>query len=144
MGTLGVRGDPAATASRPLATAPGGVSGGAGLAQEPRLGPGRCPTASPAGRPSWGVCEGATAVKLEDQREHVAWWDANVRPAGGKEAQAIVAERGQLLPEVQAERDTGIGKRVVSRWRNGLADESAYRERMYGPRRLEADMLHSR
>jgi len=76
----------------------------------------------------WPLLEEAVAVKLEDQREHVAWWDARVEMGRGDK----VSHNADTLSVEQAEKDTGIGKRVVSRWRNGLADESAYRERMYG------------
>ncbi|SDR31498.1 hypothetical protein SAMN05519103_01943 [Rhizobiales bacterium GAS113] len=42
------------------------------------------------------------------------------------------AQSGELISEAEAEREGGIDHRVVSRWRNGLADERTYRERMYG------------
>jgi 16S rRNA G966 N2-methylase RsmD len=78
----------------------------------------------------WDLLREAVDVKLEDQREHVRWWDETVRDAGQPEKNCITTDT--ILSADEAARETGISKLVVSRWRNGLADESAYRERMYG------------
>jgi hypothetical protein len=74
----------------------------------------------------WPALEAAVAIKIEDQREHVAWWDATVRAPGNCRKDATI------VSVAQAERETGIGKQVVSRWRRGLSDIETYRVRMYG------------
>ena len=37
----------------------------------------------------WPALEKAVAIKMEDQRIHVAWWDETVRPAGGDRKSAV-------------------------------------------------------
>jgi len=81
----------------------------------------------------WPALEKAVAIKIEDQREHVAWWDETVRPAGGDRKSADqVPKDAHLISYEEAEAETSIDHRVVSRWRKGLSDVDAYRLRMYG------------
>jgi hypothetical protein len=67
---------------------------------------------------------------IEEQRAFVAWWDANVRGAGGKEAQAINTARRELISVTEATAQTGVAQQQVSKWRNRLKDADAYREHL--------------
>ena len=80
----------------------------------------------------WPTLEEAIGIKLADQEAFIKWWREIVRRAGGKEAQAIRAERGELLPEADAEKSTGIKHQQVSRWSKRLKDPAAYKAMLYG------------
>ena len=43
-------------------------------------------------------------------------------PGGDRQSEKHSRTDAEMLPMETAERDTGIDHRVVSRWRNGLAD----------------------
>jgi hypothetical protein len=64
-------------------------------------------------------------AKRADQRAHVRWWDKKVRDAHRPGGELTSAQERELISQADAEQDTGIDIRVVSRWRNGLAHESA-------------------
>jgi hypothetical protein len=69
--------------------------------------------------------------QIDDQAEFVRWWREAVRSPGGKEAQAIGADRGQLVRD-DAEILSGITHQQVSRWAKLLKDRSAYRAKLFG------------
>lgn len=82
----------------------------------------------------WPTLEKAVDAKIEDQKEFVRRWRETVRRPGGKEAQAIRADRGELvLDDDAATKLTGIKHQQVSRWRNSLKDETKYRDILFGP-----------
>jgi hypothetical protein len=62
--------------------------------------------------------EVAITAKLEDQREHVRWWDATVRDPGQPEKNSRT--NALILSEAEVVAETGIDHRVVSRWRAGM------------------------
>ena len=76
----------------------------------------------------WPLLEEAVAAKVEDQREHVRWWDETVQDAHRPNNCPLDAT---VISATDAVRETGIGKRVVSRWRKGLQDEEAYHRQIY-------------
>jgi DNA modification methylase len=78
----------------------------------------------------WPSLEEAVAEKVGEQRDYVSWWEKAVRDAGQPEKNCPPEET--ILSADAAEKETGIGKKVVSRWRKSLADEDAYRARIYG------------
>ena len=73
----------------------------------------------------------AVDLKLDEERNFVGWWTANVTPARGKGLNpSVVAKLGQLetISAAEATKKTKISKSQVSRWRMRLAKEGAYRE----------------
>jgi hypothetical protein len=62
----------------------------------------------------------AVAIKIEDQRLHVQWWDRTVRPAGGdQKGENHFRRDAEMIPMVDAEAATGISYQIVSRWSKG-------------------------
>jgi hypothetical protein len=58
----------------------------------------------------------AVAIKIEDQRLHVQWWDRTVRPAGGdQKGENHFRRDAEMIPMVDAEAATGISYQIVSR-----------------------------
>lgn len=74
----------------------------------------------------WPLLHEAVDIKIEDQREFVAWWDEHVRSAGNP---AITQDRGELAWR-EAEAEAGIRNQQVSRWRKALADPVAYHDKL--------------
>ena len=73
-------------------------------------------------------------IRLQDG--FVVWWDGSVRNAGGdkKSAKAkslSMSDDNDFVSAPVAEKDTGISKQQVSRWRKALEDAAAYHERLF-------------
>lgn len=73
----------------------------------------------------WPLLFEAVSIKIEDQREFVVWWADNVRPPG----QGNIADR-RYFSLADAQRQSGITKQQVSRWRKSLEDPQAYHAKL--------------
>jgi hypothetical protein len=74
----------------------------------------------------WAALSEAVEIMIRQQREFCEWWTEHVTPGfrlGSN--QWLSQERGITMR--QAEADTGISNQQVSRWKQGLANEDAYR-----------------
>jgi hypothetical protein len=80
----------------------------------------------------WPLLHEAVDIKIEDQREFVAWWDGDegVRDKGG-DRWLDVQERGHQGLTVRTAFDqTGITKQQVSRWREWVKKPEVYHDKL--------------
>jgi hypothetical protein len=77
----------------------------------------------------WPMLEAAIEQKIDDQVAFVAWWEENVTVGHGGD-RSKRADRGTCLED--AEKQTGINHRQVSRWRRRLQDLPGYQAFLYG------------
>lgn len=76
----------------------------------------------------WPALREAVELKVEEQRDFVAWWNANV---GGRGRPQKNADRGSFSVD-KAEELTNIKQQQVSRWRKRLGNVQAYKDDLYG------------
>lgn len=76
---------------------------------------------------SWEAGWQAVDLLIREQREFVAWWDANVRGPG----KSNYSRPGIINAEL-AEKETGITPPRVSKWRKNLSATPKYREVLFG------------
>ena len=76
----------------------------------------------------WEGLEAAIDGVIEEQRAFVAWWEARVTPGHGAGRGNKNIADGQSFSVADATGQTGVTAPQVSKWRNRLRDESAYRE----------------
>lgn len=79
----------------------------------------------------WPLLEEAVDAKLEEQREFVVWWRANVGVNHGAGRGKKNAVRGSFSVS-DAEAETGITQQQVSKWNKRLGDKEKYRADLYG------------
>lgn len=84
----------------------------------------------------WPTMELAIAEQVDLQRDHCAWWRANVRDGGRPKT---VADRGQYSAD-DAERITGITKQQVSKWAAKLKDSDKYQSQLEAKARRAAGL----
>jgi phage N-6-adenine-methyltransferase len=79
------------------------------------------------------LLERAIDEKIDQQREFVAWWRANVTPRHrpGRGGVELNADQ-RLVSKADAQSRTGITQQQVSKWAKRLAKESEYRAALFG------------
>jgi len=74
----------------------------------------------------WPLLDEAIQAKIEEQKEFVEWWQANVKRPG----QGNNADRG-YYSVADATHHTQISQQLVSRWVSKLKNPEAYRDELY-------------
>ena len=80
----------------------------------------------------WPEVYRAAEAMVALQAEFVAWWDECVTPRLGQNrfTVEVAATATSMIPAARAQKDTGIHKSQVSRWRGFLQDKAAYVEQL--------------
>jgi len=82
----------------------------------------------------WALLDRAVETQIEEQKQFVAWWHANIGiEHGGNRRSKIQVARPGYLKFKDAEKRTGIKQRQVSRWGQRLAAVEKYRQSLWGP-----------
>lgn len=85
---------------------------------------------------NWDALDDAIDAVIDEQRQFVAWWTANVtvRHGAGQGQEGLKnADRRSLISVDDATHETHITQQQVSRWRKALDDEDDYRAKLRAP-----------
>jgi phage N-6-adenine-methyltransferase len=80
----------------------------------------------------WVALREAIDLQIKWQKQHVAWWHANVRTDGRPWPENNRPRSAPVIPRAEAEAQTGISHQQVSRWHQRLANEESYKARLFG------------